>query len=376
MKAIINGRIILKDRLLHGQTIVFNEKITDFCKSAPAGAEVIDAKGACISPGLIDLHIHGSVGEEVTDGNKDGIRKIARELVKYGVTGWLPTTMTVSREKIIAAFEAIRSLMREPVDGAGATILGANMEGPFVSAKKKGAQDERYIIPPEFKMIKEYADVIKIFTIAPEMDTDFSVIKAAREIGITVAMGHSNADYETAIGAVIAGAQHITHLFNGMSALGHREPGLVGAAFTSDVTAELIADTIHVHKCLFELIYQIKKDKLVLITDCVMAGGLPDGVYKLGGQKITVKNKECRLDDGGLAGSVLTLNKAVKNMVDNTSASLYDIVACASLTPANVIGLASRKGSLEIGKDADIVIFDGDIEVKKTIIGGAVVYSA
>ena len=378
MKAVINGRIILKDRLLDGKALVFNEKIKGFfdAENIPEGADTIDAAGAYVSPGLIDIHIHGCFGEDASDGDEAGIIKMSKGLAQTGVTAWLPTTMTVPPPQIKKAFAAIRAARSKNGSHNGAAVLGANMEGPYLNKKRKGAHIEEYLLMPDAEFIRENSDVMRLVTIAPEIDNDFRAIRAASEAGVTVSIGHSDADYETAAAGMANGIKHATHLFNAMSPLNHRDPGVVGAALTHGITVELIADTFHIHRELFDLLYKIKKNKLILITDSVRAGGLPDGEYDLGGQRIVLRGIECRLPDGTIAGSVLTMMGAVKNMSVNTGVPLHEIIACASLYPARVVGADGSKGSLETGKDADITIFGGDFGIIKTIIGGRVVYEA
>ena len=379
MKAITNGHIILKDRILEGKVLVFEEKIMDICDNGhiPSGAGIIDAGGGYVSPGLLDLHIHGYLGEDVSDGKPQGIQKMAEGIVRNGVTGWLPTTMTVSKTEIEKAFVTARSLREESKHWNGAVILGVNAEGPFINPEKKGAQAQEHILKPNAELILAYRDIIKLVTIAPEMDEGLNAIKTIKKhTNIVISMGHTGADYAGACAAIDCGVSHATHMFNAMTPLNHRDPGVVGAALNRDVTVELIADTFHIHPELFGFLYKIKGRRLILITDCVRAGGLTDGDYTLGGQKIHVKGIECRLEDGTIAGSVLTLNQAVRNMHLHTNIPLYDIIACASLYPAQIIHADDRKGSLEIGKDADIVIFGDDFQVKKTIIGGAIKYEA
>ncbi|MBE6688226.1 MAG: N-acetylglucosamine-6-phosphate deacetylase [Ruminococcaceae bacterium] len=377
MKSIINGKIItpygiIKNKVLNFRTII--NSISD-----TAQGEIIDAKGNYVCPGLVDIHIHGYAGEDASDGKAEGIRTMAEGIVKNGVTSWLPTTMTVSKAELEAAFEAIRTVKAESEtpDFKGAQILGINAEGPFINAQYKGAQAEENIIKPDAEFIKKYADIIKLVTVAPEVEGAMDFIKEIKkDTSITVSMGHTGTTYETAKEAFEAGLSHVTHLFNAMTPLHHRKPGAVGAALSkSSVTCELICDTYHVHPGQYELVYSLKGDKLVLITDCIRAGGLTDGEYTLGGQKVTVKGITCLLDDGTIAGSVLKLNNAIKNFKNNTNIPLHKIVNCASLTPAKAIGVDKTKGSIEVGKDADIVIMDEDFQVLSTFVGGDLKYS-
>lgn len=379
MKCIVNGKIVLPDRVEEGKALLFDEKIAGVvCEcEIPADAERIDAGGCYVAPGLVDIHIHGYLGEDTSDGKADGVRTMACGVIKNGVTSFCPTTMTVSMDEINTALDAVRSVKDESESWNGARILGVNLEGPFINPSKKGAQAEEHIKKPDAAFIEKNADIIKLATIAPEMDDDYVEIKKiTANTDVRVSIGHTNATFEEAMGAVEAGATHITHLFNAQTALHHRKPGVVGAAFTAPVSTELIADTFHVHPGLFQMIHNIKKDKTVLITDCTRAGGMPDGDYTLGGQKIIVKGIECLLEDGTIAGSVLKLNNAVRNLLNNTDLSVSEAFNCASLNPARAIGEDATIGSLETGKRADIVIIDGDFNVKKTIIQGDIRYES
>ena len=377
MRAIINGRIVLRDRIVDGAVLLYDEKIRGISQTVPEGAEVIDACGGYVAPGLIDLHIHGYLGKDVCDGDPESIRTIASGIVANGVTGFLPTTMTVDMKAIRRALEVCRDLKEESKSWNGAAILGCHAEGPFINAKKKGAQDEKYILKPDAAFVKEYADIIKEITLAPETDDDFAAIREiTADTDVLVSMGHTDADYDTAFRATENGVRHATHLFNAMTALAHRNPGVVGAAMNTDVSVELIVDTFHVNPALYPIVAALKGDKLCFITDCLPAGGLPEGQYTLGGQVFVSKGIECRLLDGTIAGSILRLNKGVWNVYTNSDLPLWYCVACASLHPAAALGIDSAKGSIEVGKDADIIITDGEFNVKKTIMGGTVRYEA
>lgn len=380
MKAIINGKIILKDRIVENCALLYSNVIEGIVpvENIPMDAEIIDAAGGYVSPGLIDMHIHGYLGKDVCDGEEESIRIISEGLLKNGVTGYLPTTMTVDMQVIRKAFEVCRSLKEESKNWNGSVILGCHAEGPFISESKKGAQDPKYILKPDAAFVKEYADIIKTITLAPETDeNDFAAIREiTRDTDVVISMGHTSADYDTAMASVNAGVKHVTHLFNAMTPLAHRAPGVVTAAMNADVSCELIVDTFHVDKCFYDMLWKLKGRKLCFITDCLPAGGLPYGEYTLGGAKIIYRDIVCRLEDGTVAGSVLHLNHGVRNVYKNSSIPLWECVNCASLNPATVIGVADRKGSLEIGKDADIVIMDRNFEVEKTIIGGETKYEA
>ena len=383
MFAIKNGKVILEDGIVLDKAVLFTDKIVGIVEESeiPADAEIIDAEGGYVTPGLIELHIHGYLGKDVCDASEESIRIISKGLLENGVTGYLPTTMTVDMEVITGAIESVRALMAESrtPEFDGTQILGVHAEGPFISESKKGAQDPRYILKPDADFVKANSDVIRVITLAPEEDdADFSQIKRiTAETDVVVSMGHTSADYDTAIAGVKAGVRHATHLFNAMTPLTHRGPGVVGAALNCDeVSTELIVDTHHVNKALFDTVYKLKGRKLVFITDCLPAGGLPEGEYTLGGAKIIYKNDLCRLEDGTIAGSVLKLNKGVWNVYTNSKIPLHECVNCASLNPATTLGIQDKKGSIKEGKDADFVILDNEFNVKKTIIGGKIKYEA
>ena len=375
MKAIINGKIILKNEIVEDKVLVFNEKILDITSKIPVGIDIINAKGMYISPGLIDIHIHGSGGADTMDSSINSINTISSTICKNGVTSYLPTTMTMDREDIYDAFEVIKVAMN--MKPSGARVLGAHMEGPFINKKYKGAHNESYIIKPYFDFIMDYINVIKIISLAPEVDYDFRFIKDLKKnTNIILSMCHSDADYDLAKKAINLGITNITHLFNAMKPLNHRNPGVVGAALTTDTYCELICDNIHIHKDLFQFVLNNKgKEKLILVTDSMRAGCLKDGKYDLGGQDVYVKDNCARLEDNTLAGSVLTLNKAVYNFYKNTDIELNYVVNLASLNPARSLNIDNKKGSLDIEKDADIAIFDDELNCYMTIVEGKIMFN-
>lgn len=377
MKKIINGKIVTPFEVLEGKMLVFDEKIEAITDDASsyADCETIDAKGSFVAPGLVDIHIHGYVGEDTCDGDPEGLERMARAIVANGVTSFCPTTMTVAKSQIEKAFDSARTLKAK--EGYhGANVLGINCEGPFIDPSKKGAQAEEHILPPDGKFIVDNADIIKLVTIAPEMPGALDAIKYITENSdVLVSTGHTGATFDEANAGIEAGVRHTTHLFNAMTPLMHRNPGVVGSALTHDeVSCEMICDTFHVNRGLFPLVAKVKGDKLCLITDCMRAGGMPDGKYDLGGQDVYVKGIQCLLEDGTIAGSVLRLNRAVQNLYENTDVGLARAFAAASLSPATAIHEEGRKGSLEVGKDADIIIIDNKFNIIKTIIGGTTRY--
>lgn len=378
MKCIINGKIISQESVITDSGIVFDEKIKAILPMSELDLneyEIIDAKGNFVAPGLVDIHIHGYLGEDASDGNADGLKIMAMGIAKNGVTSWCPTTMTIAKEDIIKAFNTAREVKAE-TECYGAKILGINCEGPFINPSKKGAQPGEYILPPDANFIIENADILKLVTIAPEMEGATECIRnICEKCNVLISMGHTNATFEEANEGIEAGARHATHLFNAMTPLMHRNPGVVGAALSENsVSCELIADTFHVHPGLYKLVAKAKGDKLCLITDCMRAGGMEDGDYTLGGQHVIKTGIQCLLEDGTIAGSVLKLNEAVKNLKEHTDLSLPEVFACASLNPAKAIGEAETIGSLEVGKCADIIICDENIQILETYIDGGKVY--
>ena len=380
MKAIVNGRIVAPHAVIRGKVLLYDEKVAGIVEpgETPEGVELIDAKGHYVIPGLVDMHIHGYLGEDASDGSYEGLRTMARGVARNGVTSFLPTTMTVSYEELRQAFAQIRRAMEESrlANWDGAAVVGANAEGPFINVAKKGAQAGEHVKPGDPAFLKEYADVIRVFTIAPEVEGNLDCIREmARDTSMLISMGHTAANFDQAQAGIEAGVRHVTHLFNAQTGLLHRDPGVVGAALLdSRVSCELIADTFHVHKALFQLVASLKGEQMVLITDCTRAGGLADGEYTLGGQPIFVKGIECRLKDGTIAGSVLKLNEAVRNVLANTDLTVSQAVNMASLNPARRIGLSASKGSIEVGKDADFAIVDDAFDVQATVLGGRVIY--
>ncbi|NBI07021.1 N-acetylglucosamine-6-phosphate deacetylase [Senegalia massiliensis] len=373
MNAIINGKIILEDKILENHVLIYEKKILDIVPNEEfeqKDKKIIDAKDNFVSPGFIDIHIHGSSGCDTMDGDINSINTISETILKNGVTSFLPTTMTMDLESIYNALDTVRESMTKELNGA--KVLGAHMEGPFINPKYKGAQKEEYIIKPEYDSIEKYMDVIKLITYAPERDENFNFLEnVIKNESTTLSIGHTEASYEQAMEAIKRGASHSTHMFNAMTGLHHRNPGVVGAIMDSDISTEIIADNIHLHNAIYNIAYRLKgPDKLVLITDAMRAACLKSGSYDLGGQEVIVKDNAARLEDGTLAGSVLRLNQAVKNMYDNTELPLYECVKLASLNPSKVININNERGSLEKNKYADIIIFDEQINIINAIVEG------
>ncbi|WP_432642248.1 N-acetylglucosamine-6-phosphate deacetylase [Acidaminococcus sp.] len=373
MKAIINGRFILPQEITEGQALTFDKTLQGFTDpdQLPADTEIIDAQGAYVAPGFLNIHIHGCGGSDAMDGTREALDTMSRLLASTGVTGFLPTTMTCSEEAIDRALSAIRDAQgHEP----GAEILGANLEGPFISEKYKGAQKACHIQKAHWESIEPYADILKILTLAPETLTDMEFIPRCCSHKIIVSLGHSDATFEEAARAISAGASHITHLYNAMSPLHHRRPGLVGAALTQPVTCELIADGIHIHPAALSLAVHAKGlDKIVLITDSMRACLLGEGESELGGQKVFVRDGRATLADGTLAGSILTMEKAVQNIWKFAHLTLPQAVQLATANPARELGFSDR-GTLKTGQRADLAIFDDDFNILQTYKKGTCIF--
>jgi N-acetylglucosamine-6-phosphate deacetylase len=373
------GNIVLPGRVLEGgMVIVEEEKIAGvFSKDQMPQVEgmVRHNYGACyITPGLIDLHLHGAMGKDVIDGSVEGLKEIASHQARCGVTGFVPTTLAAPLPSVMNAVESIRAAMTGSLP---AEILGVYLEGPFLSRSKKGAQNPAFIRPlasDDFAAIQEMCRGLKaIITIAPEVGDNLTFIRLFRDEGMIVSIGHSDATYDLAIESFEKGITHATHLYNAMSGFVPREPGVIGGVLDSDkVMAELIADGIHVHPAALRLaIRQKGVDRICLVTDSVNAAGLGDGEYRVGGLDVIVKADQARLKDGGaLAGSVLTLNKSVRNILQWTGLSVPRAVRMASLNPARVLGLDSEIGSLEAGKLANLAVFNQEFDVIATIRRG------
>ena len=311
------------------------------------------------------------------DSTEEALDKMAEFHMKNGVTSFLGTIITSSYENMIKACE---NMVQYKNKKNKSQLLGIHLEGPFFSMEKKGAQPAKYIKEPSLDDIKKIIEVskgkLKMVSLAPEKKGALNVISYLKSKGIIVAMAHSNGTFEETKMAINHGATVATHLYNGMRSFTHREPGIIGAALTDDrVYCELIYDRIHLHDATVNMALKIKGiDKILLVSDAMRAAGLEDGNYELGGQKVIVKNGAARLENGSLAGSTLNLRDAVYNMVHILNIPIHNAIRMASLIPAKAIGLDKYKGSIEIGKDADLLLMDKDINITASIIGGNIVW--
>ena len=373
-----NCNIVFLDRIEKGSLLIENGIIKEINPSETKVQKAIDCKGLYVSPGFVDVHIHGAGGHDTMDGTFEAINEISKTICKYGTTSFTPTTMTMSADDILKSMISIKKAKIEGTDGA--IVLGAHLEGPFISPSAIGAQNPNYLISPSYEnfesMTGDAIDAVVSITMAPEVEGAKELASILSSKGIRCSMGHTKATYEEAIDGIKHGFCHSTHLFNAMTGFTHREPGVVGATFDSDITTETISDGIHISYPSLRVAYKQKgTDKTLLVTDAMCACGMPDGTYALGGQPVIVKRGAARLENGALAGSILTLNRAIKNLYDNTDYPLYEIVKMASYNGAKYCRVDDRKGQIKENFDADLTIFDENIDVKMTIIGGKIVYN-
>ena len=380
MKVFKNVNAYVENKGVIKTDISFEDKITGF--SADKSGEIIEIpEDAAVLPAFIDTHVHGAGGADAMDGSREALSVIAETLAKEGTASFLATTMTQSPENIIRALSAVKEYMSAAPD-TGAKILGVHLEGPFIAEKFKGAQPLEYVAAPDIKVFEKYNEAaggaIKIVTMAPETEGAEDFIKYLAKNHIIASIGHTAAKYADVERAVAAGAKNVTHTYNAQSPLHHRDIGVVGSAMLIDgLQTEIIADTIHVSVPALKLLVKNKPaDKVTLITDAMRAKGMPDGESELGGQKVFVKNGEARLIDGTLAGSVLRMNVAVKNMVLKAGVPFERAVDFATINPAKELGVADKKGSIALGKDADFTVLDGEFNVLMTIRAGKIIYRA
>jgi N-acetylglucosamine-6-phosphate deacetylase len=337
----------------------------------------LDAQGNNLLPGFIDLHVHGAMGHEVMDASASGLEEMARFYASHGVTSFLATTWTASRPSILNALELVEE-MKGPIRG-GATLLGAHLEGPYLNPTRCGAQDVNQIRGMQKEEALEFLDtgVIRLLALAPEFEENLWLIEECVRRGITVSAAHTTANYEQMQRAVEHGITHLTHSYNAMQPLGHRELGTIGAAMMfPQIRCELIADNIHVHPGAQKILIDVKGPSgVILVTDAIRAAGLPEGEYMLDERSVRIQEGAVRLPDGTLAGSVLTMERALQNVCSAAGLSLAEAWVMSSLNAARAIGVSSQKGSLEVGKDADLVLLDESFNVDSTIAKGEMVYS-
>ncbi len=336
--------------------------------------DIIDASEKYVIPGFVDIHIHGFMGADVCDANNEALSTMAQHLAKRGTTSFCATTMAYDEQTLSTIIKNYAEFKSEKYDGA--RILGINMEGPFFNKQKKGAQPEKYIVPPDLAFFNRMFDLsngeIKLVDIAPEEDGALDFIESASK-KCTVSLAHTAATYDTATQAFEKGASHATHLFNGMSAFHHTAPGVVGSAFDNAKYVEIISDGVHLHECMVRAVFAMfTKQRVCLISDCTRAGGMNEGEYMLGGQQVYLKDGAVRLESGVLAGSASTVHMCVKKAV-SFGIPLESALQCATHNPAKAVGVFDTVGSITNGKRADIIIADKDLNIERIILGGEVI---
>lgn len=379
-----HARIITPMEVIEEGTIVINEQgRIDYCGNRnilpqPRGKR-INLKGRIVAPGFIDIHVHGGYGVIFGMGNlAEDLQKYSQWVVSGGVTGYLLSITGPDADSIYQLISAYADILDKGVSGA--TPLGLHLEGPFLNPEKKGAFNPSWLRNPDPDEARKYLELgkgwIKQITIAPELPKASEVAAIMRQGGVTVALGHSNTDYETASNALRTDFTHITHSFNAQSGFSHRAPGVFGAVLASDsVTAELISDGMHVHPGAMKILLRcLGPERIAVITDAIPGAGLPDGEYNLIGQHVTVKNGKATLDDGTIAGSTVQMNQCVRNMHQLAGASLAEAVRMASLNPAHIIHEDNNIGSLESGKWANLVVMDENVNIQLCLVKGNIVF--
>ncbi|ASN04714.1 N-acetylglucosamine-6-phosphate deacetylase [Virgibacillus necropolis] len=377
-----NTKIYMENNLIEdGCVVIVNEKIqaiyhkNDVPADFPENATIIDGTGKSLIPGFIDGHIHGANGADVMDATESALDKIAEILPNEGTTSFLATTITQSKKLIEAAIENVANYRNKP---GYAEVIGIHLEGPFIEKSKAGAQPVNHILQPDCDLFREWQELsnnqIRTITMAPEHDTNGNFIQFLHQSGVNVSAGHTSIGYSAMKEAVKHGVTQVTHICNAMSGIHHRDIGVVGAAMKiSELRAELIADGIHVSNEMMQLIYDnMGSERLILITDAMRAKCLHPGNYELGGQPVIVSDDRALLEDGTLAGSILKMNDSVKNMLKLSNVTMANIIEMASVNPAKQIGMFHKKGSIEAGKDADLLLVDDTLTIYYTICKGII----
>jgi N-acetylglucosamine-6-phosphate deacetylase len=343
--------------------------------SLPDNARHYDFPDAVLAPGFMDIHIHGGGGHDVMETDGSALAAIERGMLKHGVTSYLATTVTAPLPATLRSLEHLGAAARTRPDEASSSLLGIHLEGPFISHVKRGVHPSENLLRPSPNLLRQFHEAsggaIRMLTIAPELEGSLETIAEATQLGIRSSLGHSNATFAEANAGIQAGAHHATHTFNAMRPLDHREPGILGAVLSDDsVTADLIADGVHVAPSMIKLFLTAKgTERAILITDAISATDMPDGKYKLGEFVVEVKGNRCELE-GKLAGSVLTLDRAVRNAMRYASLSLPDSLRLVTLNPARLLGITETRGMLAPGRIADVVVLTQSGEVITTMAAG------
>ena len=371
---IINGQVYIGRRFQRKTISVEAGKIHLMDPDIQVSGDVIDVSGRKVVPGFIDIHTHGAVGVDVNGADVDGLGKIGAFFAKNGTTSWLASILTDTEEQTCHAISQCLAYQQAPY--MGAQLLGIHLEGPFLASQFKGAMPEHLLKKGSLDLLTSYQEKaegnIRYITVSPEVEGVLEMIPALKELGITVAIGHSGADYDTAMAAIRAGAAACTHTFNAMALLHQHRPAILGAALESDIYCEMICDGLHLHPGIVRLLWKTKGGgRLVAITDSIMAAGLPDGYYHLGVNQVVVENGDAKLvSDGTRAGSTLTQDRALRNILAFTGLPLEDVLPVLTENPAKLIGVYDRKGSIEDGKDADLVVLDDHAQITEVFLRG------
>ena len=366
-----NGNIFVDGKFVHGSFRVEDGKFTEILTTVPA-EDGVELNNAYVIPGLVDVHNHGNSGADFSDGDYAGLVSMARYLAQNGITSFAPASMTLPYEVLSKAFATGAKLRDEKPEGCS-RIMGIQMEGPFFSEKKKGAQNGAYLKNPDFEAFQKLFDgcggLVIIADLAPELPGSVEFTQKASKI-CTVSVAHTDATYEDAKAAFDAGATHLTHLFNAMPSIHHRKPGVIGAASENEnVQAELICDGLHVHPSSVRMAFRLFPGRIVLVSDALRCCGMPDGEYELGGQQIFLNGSIAKLADGTIAGAATNLYEGMKNAVKFGIAK-EEAILSATLNPAKALGCADEIGSIAVGKRADFVICDENLDRKQVWLAG------
>lgn len=346
----------------------------------PPGAQEVREPETIAIPGFVDVHIHGAGGHDVMEGTPEALGAVAAKVASHGTTSFLATTVTASADDTLRSTDAISqyAVHQHETEAARAELLGVHFEGPFLSPARRGVHPSEWLRPPSVELLEKFLaashGAARVLTIAPELQGAAACIAAARKAGLVVAMGHTDATYEQARAAIANGARHAVHVYNAMRPFSHRDPGVIGAVLTSpEVTGELIADGVHVEDGAMRLLLQAKgAERVILVSDGTAATGMPDGKYMLGTFEVTVSGGICRNAEGKLAGSTLTLDRALRNIVA-LGFPLADAVRMLTLNPASLLGIEFKKGVLRAGADADIVLLDSRLQVRRVFTRGLLI---
>jgi N-acetylglucosamine-6-phosphate deacetylase len=376
---ILNTTLITPNKRIDGMNVVLENgriiEISDGTIKPETGSLQIDGEDQYLCPGFIDVHFHGAMGKDAMDATPDSLQVLSNYCAEHGVTSFYPTTWAASAEDILMAIHNVKENQKAL---QAAQAIGVHIEGPYIHVKHKGAQLQSMIRKPSSEEFTRWFDsgVVKLITCAPEIPGGIEFIKEAVQKGIRISIGHSGATYDQVKEAVNCGATQATHLFNGMQGLNHREPGTVGGLLADDrIYAQIICDGVHLHPAIVQIIIKTKTlSKVILITDSIRGTGLPDGEYNHKGQIFSVKDGVARTPEGALSGSTLSLDTAIRNVIQFTGKSIEEVIPMATSVPAHAMGISNTKGYIKTGYDADLVLLNKQLLAEKTFVNGKIVY--